>query len=418
MATPTTEQPAEYTHLLLDSGVEMAVDRLPARNTVGLCFRVFAGMTDEDPRYTGVNTITQSTLAKGTANYTGRALADAFDRIGAAWGTASGRQSMLARVLCLPEFVEQTIDLVAEMLRRPTFPEEACQVAVDLALQDLRHMEDEPQDLLRVLIQRLTLGPDLGRNPDGTPESLPQVTRDVVHDHWRRCYHSGRLQVAVAGPLDAERVARQIDTAFSGFGSAERAGRADAEFTFEPARQHRHKDCKQQYIGLTMPGVPRGHRDFAAERVLLSVLSGGMSGRLFTEVREKQGLVYWVGAWHEQPRGKGVIHLGASTTPARCSRTYRTLSREIERLSEDLTESEVARARNILIAHLETEDDLTRARTAALSDDLFHFSRPIGLQAKLAAIRAVTLSDVVRLAAGLREAPRCVATIGPAELDG
>ena len=189
-----------------------------------------------------------------------------------------------------------------------------------------------------------------------------------------------------------------------------------ADYTFTPHRHHRQKDLQQQYIGLTLPGAGREQADYPVERVLIGVLAGGMSGRLFTEVREKQGLVYWVGAWHEQPRGRGVIHLGASSTPDNCEKTYQTLLRELERIAEDLTNEETTRARNGLIAHLETEDDLTRARAGSLSDDLFHFSRPIGLEPKLQALRAVETSDVESCAKRLPRDQLCVATVGPRAL--
>ena len=159
--------------------------------------------------------------------------------------------------------------------------------------------------------------------------------------------------------------------------------------------------------------MTRDEPQFPVERVLLSVLSGGMSGRLFTEVREKQGLVYWVGAWHEQPRGRGIIHLGASSTPENCERTYRTLLRELERVGADLTDDETRRARDGLIAHMETEDDLTRARTLGLSDDLFHYGRPIGPLPKIAAIRTVGVDAVATYARQLRRDEICVATVGP-----
>lgn len=407
---------ADFAHESLDSGVELAVDRLPQRDTVAICFRMLTGVVDDPAKLTGVSAIVERTLAKGTKNYTGRELADAFDSLGAEWGGVSGRQSMVLRVLCLPEFTLDTVDLVAELLCRPTFPEDACRVAVQLAAEELKHMEDDPQSLLRTDIQLLTLGNVLGRNPGGETDTLPRITPQLVREHWKRNCYAGRLQVAAAGPVDADQLATRIDQRFAGFGSAKHGGRDDADFTFTPDRHHRAKNLKQQYIGLTLPGAPRSDPSYATERVLLGVLSGGMSGRLFTEVREKQGLVYWVGAWAEQPRGRGVIHLGASTTPENCEKTYATLLRELERLREDLTDDEVRRARDGLIAHLETEDDLTRARAASLSDDLFHFSRPIGLDAKLEAIRAVSTADVEKYAADLPLDQLCVATVGPREL--
>jgi predicted Zn-dependent peptidase len=267
------------------------------------------------------------------------------------------------------------------------------------------------------MIQRLALGPTLGRHTLGTPETLANITPDSIRGHWKKLYSAGRLQVAAAGPVDADALIRRLEERFDGFGERTRTSRGNAPVEFRAQREHRHKELEQEYINLALPGAARESPDFAVEQVLIGILAGGMSGRLFTEVREKQGLVYSVSAWHEQPRGKGIIHLSASTTPERCPRTYETLLRELQRLSEDLTESETLRARNSLLAHHQTEDDLTRARAGGLSDDLFYFGRPIGTPAKMEAIRAVTMAQVE---AYVRRLPRdqvCVATLGPRDLD-
>lgn len=406
-----------YTHLTLPCGAELAVDPLPGRNTVALFFRVLVGSSDDPVGTEGLAYVVERTLSKGTRSYDGRGLADAFDRIGAQWSTASGRQSTHLRVLCLPEFVGEVITLAIELLRYPTFPDEACSVAVELARQELRAMEDEPQDLLRVLIQKLTLGPRLGRPVLGTPESLGLITPARVRGFWEEHYHSGRLQVAAAGPIAAEVLARQVEIAFAGWGRPQWAGREPVALDLQPQTAHQAKELEQEHLALTLPGLPKTAADFPVETVLLGVLSGGMSGRLFTEVREKQGLVYWVGAWHEQPRGAGVIYLGASTTPERCDKTYRTLRRELCRLAEDLSAEEVHRARDSIIAQFETADDLTRARAAGLSDDLVHFGRPIDRQEKLAALRGVTLARARSYASRLPLDRVCVATLGPRPLE-
>jgi predicted Zn-dependent peptidase len=417
MSAPAPLEAPQFAHRDLACGLEFAADVLPERQTVAACFRVLTGVADEPPELIGLNSITERTLSKGTRKYDGQALADAFDAIGAQWSTASGRQSTLVRVLCLPEFTLTAVELVAELLCRPVFPEEACKVAVQLAREEFKHLEDDPYELLRVESQRLTLGPIYGRNPGGEEGTLARITPAVVSEHWRRCYSAGALQVAVAGPVDVEALIERLETSFAGFGAAQRRGRAPADFTFSAATRRREKDLKQQYMAITLPGAAKDTDDYPVEEVLLGVLSGGMSGRLFTEVREKQGLVYWVGAWNEQPRGKGIVSLGASTTPERCRKTYETLVREIGRVAEDLTEEELERARNQWIAQSYTEDDLTRARANGLSDDLFHFSRPIGPGPKVEAIRAVTRERVVAYAERLAAAPRCVTTVGPAALD-
>jgi predicted Zn-dependent peptidase len=413
---PDSTVDAGFVHRMLPCGVEFAADPLSQRRTVAMSFRMLSGVSDEPAELNGVAAIVERTLSKGTQHFEGRALADAFDALGAQWGTGSGRQSMQVRVLCLPEFVDQVIDLVAEMLCRPTFPDDACRVAVDLAREHLQHMEDDPQELLRVMTQKLALGPVYGRHIGGEFETLARLSPELVRQHWRAAYHRGRLQVALAGPVDPDAVALHLDAAFATLGSPLPAGRQPADFEYQSRRAHREKDLKQQYIAMTLPGLAKDDPDFGVEQVLLGVLAGGMSGRLFTEVREKQGLVYWVGAWSEQLRGKGLIHIGASTTPQRCEQTFKTLLRELERIGEDLTLEETQRARHSLIAHALTEDDLTRAHAAGLSDDLFHFSRPIGLDAKLEKVRRVQVEDVAAYARRLPRDATCVATLGPVPL--
>ena len=413
---PEPALPDGFSHTMLPSGVELAVDRLPGRQTVAIVLRMLTTLADEPAELAGLHLLVERTLSKGTQRFDGRGLADAFDAIGVRTATATGRQSIVVRVLCLPEFVGQTLALLAELLCRPSFPDEACRVAVELAQQDLKHLDDDPQDILRIMIQELTLGPVFGRHLGGTAESLARITPDAVRRHWAAQYRAGRLQVAAAGPLDPARLSDEVEAAFAGLGQPGRSGRDPLDYSFTPARAHRDKDLQQQYIALTLPGVPKGHADFAVEQILLGVLSGGMGGRLFTEVREKLGLVYWVGAWHEQLRGAGVIHLGASSTPKRCHKTYDTLLRELRRLGDDLTPAEVERARVGLLAHHQTEDDQTRARAASLSDDLFHFGRPIGPDAKNAALAAVTREQVCAYARQLPRERLCVATLGPRRL--
>lgn len=410
-------QPEAFVHRRLACGVEFAAEPLPDRKTVALAFRMLCGLADEAPELTGINAITCDLLSKGTENYSGRAFADAFDQIGAQWHAAAGRQSVAVRVLCLPEFVERSIGLVSEMLRRPAFAPEACNVAVDLAQQDLRQLDDHPIELLRTIIQRLTLGPILGRHVGGSTESLPLITPDAIRAHWQRGYHAGRLQVIASGAIDPAAIERQLVEVFDGFGAAALTGRDVVEHEPEPVNEHRDKQLEQEYLWLSLPGLPKGHPEFAVEQLLVGILSGGMSGRLFTEVREKQGLVYWVGARAEQLRGKGYIRVGAGTTPQRCQQTLETLLRELRRVGSDVTEDEVERARTGLIAQYETENDLTRARAALLSDDLFHFGAPIGLQERLDALRAVSVDDVADYARRLQLDRLCVATLGPVALD-
>ncbi|MCK6484141.1 MAG: insulinase family protein [Phycisphaerae bacterium] len=408
--------PQEFFHQRLSNGVELAIERLPGRRTVACDIRMLTGLVDEPDELLGLAHITEQTISKGTAEHSGQALSDAFDAMGIQHASWVGRESFGFRYLCLPEYVGPAFDLHAEMLRLPSFPDESCQVAVALAGQELTALEDEPDELARRELARQAYGSRLGRHALGNARTLRSITRDHVSEFWRTHFGAARLQVVLAGPLEPSRVVDQLERSFAGFGNPPDDGRLPRPIEFSPVRTHRHKELEQEQIHMCWPGVPVQSDEFAVERVLLAILSEGMSSRLFVEVREKLGLVYWVGAWHEHPRSGGMIFVGASTTPQRCDETFGVLLREVDRLAEDITEDELRRAKRGLIARTETHGDITRAHAAELASDLFYFGRPRPMAAKIAQIEAVTADDVRGY---LSRHPRdrlSVVTLGPREL--
>jgi predicted Zn-dependent peptidase len=404
-------------HEFLDCGMEMAAAFLPDRRVVHFEFRLYAGAAHEPAERLGLAHLVEETLTKGTERRSGRELSDAFDAIGAAHHTWTGRECAGFGSTCLPDYLEEALNLHAEFLRTPTFPEDACSVAIDLAEQEINSLNDEPRDLCDKLLARQTYGAVLGRHVLGEPETLKRITRQDIAAFWQAMYVTGRMQLVLAGPVDWDRTRAWVESLFAGFGSAERSGREPFTFQFNPHWSHRQQETEQEQIGICYPGVAVPSPEFPIERVMLGVLAGGMSSRLFTEVREKLGLVYYVQAWSEHPRGAGMIHIAAAMTPERCADTYATLLREISRLAEDLTEEELERAKTGLVARAETRGETTSARCAEVGNDLFHYGRPVPIEEKLDAVRAVTVEDVRRY---LHEHPRdqlSVLTLGPRQLE-
>ena len=170
-----------FVHRTLPSGLEFAADLLPQRGTVALVFRLLAGVGEDPPELTGLGHMVERTLSKGTRRYDGpRAWPMHSTRSGrngrpSAAGNPRWRACCACRSSCRRSWTSS-----AKMLVRPTFPDDACRVAVELALQERKHLEDDPADVLRLMIQRLTLGPVLGRNPGGELDTLPRITPELV----------------------------------------------------------------------------------------------------------------------------------------------------------------------------------------------------------------------------------------------
>ena len=302
------------------------------------------------------------------------------------------------------------------MLRTPTFPDDAIAVNIELARQELHALEDDAQSLIDKLIGVPAYGSLLGRHPLGENETLDRISRDDLDTYWRGHFHAGRMLVALAGAVDPDHAAAVFDEHFSDFGGGQREGRQAFEAEFVAGGVHHPKELEQEHIGVCWPGVDAPHDDFPVQQVMLRLLAGGMSARLFTEVREKQGLVYWVNAWHETPRGSGRIFLGASTTPDRCEQTFATLLREVDRLADDIEQDELERAITGIVASKETRGDTTGARCAELTSDLFFFGRPVPPEEKIAKVQAVTTADIRRYLATYPRDRLCVMTLGPKPL--
>jgi predicted Zn-dependent peptidase len=404
-------------HDFLPCGLEYGVAPLPRRHIVTFEIRVLAGAACEPEDKLGLARLVVETIDKSSRHRTGRELSDAFDAIGASRRCGSGRETTTFACTVLPEHFEQAVALHAELLREPTFPADVFEANVELARQELLALEDDAQSLADKLLSRRAYGPLLGRHPLGESETLSRITRMDLEQYWRRFFGAGRVVAAVAGAIEPHRVADILQRQFTGFGSSERLGREPYTLSFSPGTEHHPKELEQEQIGICWPGVGVTHDDFPTQQVMLGILSGGMSARLFTEVREKQGLVYWVNAWQEAPRGAGMIFLGASTTPDRCDRTFETLLSEVDRLAETIESEELERAVTGILAQLETRGDTTRSRCTELLNDLFFFGRPIPEEEKIAKVKAVTI-DAIR--GYLKTYPRdrlCVVTLGPRPID-
>jgi len=404
-------------HEVLPCGIEYAVTPLIHRHVVSFQIRVLSGVCSEPADRLGLARMLAETIDKGTDQRTGKEVADAFDLFGASYTISAGRETTTLACTVLPEHFDEAVALNAEILRTPTIPQDAFEANLQLTRQELLALDDDAQALTDKLISRRAFGTVLGRHVLGEPESIEKTTRDDLVRHWRSHFHAGRMVVAVAGAVDPVRVAEVLQKAFDGFGDSAPTGRKPYALEFSPGAVHYHKMLEQQQISLCFPGVEATHRDFPVQQVMIGVLAGGMSGRLFTEVREKQGLVYWVSAWQDTPRGAGMIFLGASTTAQRCDRTYATLLREIDRLTQDLEPEELERAKTGIIAQFETRGDTTRARCVELANDLLFFRKPVSVEEKVAKINAVTMNDMVRFLEDHPRQPRCVVTLGPRPLE-
>ncbi len=415
--TQATEQPR---HTRLSNGIELAILPTARRSVAAIEMRFLGGFAYEKADRLGVAHLLAETLTKGTQRRDGRALNDAFDEIGASYSLSAARETLAFSCLCLPEFTGKSLELLAEMIVEPSLPADACEVALDLARQSLAALEDDPLELAKKHLHQQAYGDPLNRHVYGEPETLDHMTRDDILQHWRTYVRPDRLLASVAGAVDPTEIEDLFERLFPRQSQAQTEDRAALPSSFPlrflPGQSHHPKELEQEQIAVCFPGVSAADKDEAVERVTTGVLSGGMSSRLWRAIREKQGLVYWVGAWLDHPRSGGMVHLGSSCTPQNLEETFNGLLAEVDRLADDVTEDEVHRAVNGILAAVQTHGDTTRSKAIRMVNDLFYEGRPVPLEKRLEAVRAVTAEAVARY---LREHPRdrlSIVTVGPRKM--
>ncbi|RYG67060.1 insulinase family protein, partial [bacterium] len=255
-----------------------------------------------------------------------------------------------------------------------------------------------------------------GRSSIGTREGLNAINLENLRaDHANRFKPQGAI-LALAGNFDFEAVAAQVETLF---GDWEGAAPPIEEPTpvRTPVWQHIEQDTAQQQIGVAYSGVPSTDVDFYAYRVATSVLSGGMGARLFTEVREKRGLVYSVSASASAHRGIGYSLAYAGTTPARAQETLDVLLAELVKIGDGVSDNELDRAKIGMLSSLVMQEESSRARAGGIARDYWMLGRVRSLDEVTDAVNAVTSASIREYYERHPVKDFSVVTLGPAKLE-
>jgi len=405
----------EYEVREFDNGLTLLGRRMENVSSAAFTFSVPAGVSHDPPEAGGSAAIAAEWLFRGAGERDTRALNDALDALGCQHNEAVQSEHIHLSGALLGRNLEAALGLYAEILRTPRLDEETFEPCVALTAQDLASLEDEPARKCNILLQEKFYPVPLGRCVFGTLESLRNISPAPLRDHLRKRLGPHGTMLAVAGNLDWPCLCAMVEKLFADWSIAAPApaeiGPADGGFT------HIRKDSAQTHITLAHRSVPIEHERYYAARMAETVLSVGMSSRLFTEVREKRGLAYHVATSYHSLKGLAGMFTYAGTVPDKAQETFDVTVAEIHRLAEGVTQEELTRARTQLKSSLIMQGESTAARAGALVGDWYHLRRVRSLRELSEEIDAVSADDV---AAYLREYPAedfTVLVIGPEPVD-
>ena len=397
------------------NGLTLLVEPMPHVRSAAFSFSLRGGCAYEATESRGLAGITLDLMTRGAGSRGNRELNDALDALGLDRGESTGVMTLALSGSTLARNLAAALDLYADTLRRPHLPAEELEPARSLALQDIQGLEDEPQGKVMVELRKRYYPEPLGRDHRGDEAGVKSITIDAVRKYHARYVQPDGLILSIAGDVEFAALKEQVGRLFGDWKANPVPEPKPA--AHQPKGSHVAQELDQTQIGLAYASVPMDHPDFYAARGAVGVLSEGMSSRLFTEVREKYGLCYAIGARFEAMRGRGTVVAYTAGRPEKAQELLDRTLHEFRRLAQGIDEEELQRVKAGLKAALIMRQESTAARAGGNSSDWYMLGRVRPLEEIQAQVDALTPAKVLD---HLRRVPPkdfTVVTLGAAPLN-
>jgi predicted Zn-dependent peptidase len=405
---------ALYRRTVLPNGLTVLTEPMDHIRTTALGVWINAGSRYEDEVQHGVSHFIEHVLFKGTAARSALEIAQAMDAIGGHLNAFTEKEHTCFYLRVLSGHLDEGLEVLGDMLLHPALDAEALERERQVILEEIKMYEDAPDDLVHDLFAAtLWPGHPLGRSISGSQQSVGSLRREDVREFMAALYRPDAALVTAAGRVQHDEIVALVERVLRGW-----TGRSTPIPLGAPTPRRDtailSKEIEQVHLCLGVPALPQAHRDRYVLSVLDTALGGGMSSRLFQEIREERGLAYSVTSYYAAYRDVGAFVIYAGTSPAASREVVQLILEGLSRAREGLSAEEVARAKESLKGNLMLDLETPGSRMTKLARSEQYFGRQITLDEIIADVDAVGCDDVRRVAEQLLLPDRLtLAAIGP-----
>lgn len=406
----------------LPGGVRLVTEAVPGVRSVALGIWIGIGSVDETPEQAGAAHFLEHLLFKGTRRRTAAGIAEEMDAVGGELNAFTAKEHTCYYAHVLDTDVALAVDVLADVVTDAELAHTDVELERGVVLEEISMRDDDPEDLLGDLFDETLFGDHpLGRPVIGSEESVRAMSRDTLHSFWRGQYTAPRMVVAAAGNLDHSHVAELVAAALGAAARHHEGARPVPPRRATGVRPVRtgalgllDDESEQAHVMLGVPTAGRAGRGLPVLAVLNSALGGGLSSRLFQQVREQRGLAYQVYSSTVRYADAGALSVYAGCAPERLGEVVAVVRDVLGEVAADgLTEAEVVRAQGALRGGLVLGCEDTASRMNRLGRAELDHGRQRSLADSLARIDAVTPGEIAALAADLLAQPLTAAVVGP-----
>lgn len=398
----------------LPNGLRVVTDTITTVETVSVGVWVGVGTRHEPGKINGVAHLLEHMAFKGTKRRNAADIAREIEDVGGQINAYTSRENTAYFAKVLKGDAPLAFDILADILQNSVFDAKELARERAVVLQEIGQSRDTPDDIIFDHFQS-TAFPDqpLGRPVLGLPDIVDAMPRGDIMSYMRKTYGGKSMVLAAAGNIEHEAA---LALARSLFGDlAPGSNRKAAPGRYRGGGYREERDLEQVHFVLGFPAIGYHDDDFYAANVLSSLFGGGMSSRLFQEIRERKGLVYSIYSFMSFYADCGLFSIYAGTGPESAAELTPAICAEIKRLPESLNDAEIARARNQLKVATLMALESPSARCEQMAQQLLIFNRMIPVAEQVQRIEAVDAAAVARIAKKIFSGPPTVAAIGPLE---
>lgn len=401
----------------LDNGLRIVTERNPAVETASLGLWIDAGSRIETEQSGGIAHMLEHMVFKGTDTRSAQAIATEIEDVGGHLNAYTGREQTGYYAKVLKEDVALAIDLTSDLVFSATLDDAELERERTVILQEIGQANDTPDDIIfDHFLATAYPHQALGRPVLGTPETVSTIPRTDLVAFRDRYYQPSQMVFAAVGNLDHDHIVAEV-----GRRVADRARPAQPAVPPAPLQPAAYvggvygeaRELEQTHLVIGYPGAAFADPDVYAMSVYATLLGGGMSSRLFQEVREKRGLVYSIYAFTQSFTDGGLFAVYAGTGPEDADECFAVIGDELAKLPGTLDDAEIDRARAQLKASILMSLESTSSRCEQLAQQMLVFGHPLPAAEVVARIDAVDRAAVLAIAGRLNAAAPTVAVIGP-----
>ncbi|WP_397568159.1 M16 family metallopeptidase [Schlesneria sp. T3-172] len=400
----------------LSNGLTVLVETMPAVQSAAFSLLIPAGSAYDPPGQNGIANALADWITRGAGDRSSRELLSALDRLGIQAHESATLNHLAIGSTCLAGNLPTSLSIYADVVKHPHFDEEDFDAVMAGVEQSLLAIEDDPRQKVMFELVRRCFPSPWGQSSEGTLEDLERITPESVRTQYRRCVRPQGAILGIAGNVTLEQVLPVLETDYADWSGANEITLTTGERG--AYREHIPHESTQTHIGVAYPAIAYGADDYYQGWAAVNVLSGGMSSRLFTEVREKRGLCYSVYASLNALKDQGQVLCYAGTTTERAQETLDVLVKELKRLGDGIEEAELNRCKARAKSSLIIAQESTSGRAGSLARNWFYLGRVVTLDEVRRKIEALTTKSVLDYVHAHPADDLTLLTIGQEPLEG